>query len=144
MQTYQSLLSIPKKYFNEKFLLSTLVSRYKVKFRTWRIMADEEQIGMVTSASRPIIENGKVLVILVQFAFLSQIDKDKISKFEGHRCACISLFSRKPFRVVPDSEKPGVVKEKIRAYITAEIFRRRSFWLRKVWDSCSKAKIEVI
>jgi hypothetical protein len=143
-QEYKSLLSIPKKYLNEKLVLWMLVQRYKVKFRTWRIMADEKQIGIVTSASRPIVQNGKIGTILLQFTFLSPVDQGKVSKFEGHRTACLNLFHDKPLRVTPDPEKPGAVKETIKAYIIKEIARRQSFWLKKVWDPASTSKIEIV
>ena len=145
MQAYQSLLTISKKYLNEKFVMWMLVQRYKVKFRTWRIMADEEQIGMVTTATRPVVHNGKVTTILLQFAFLSPIDKEKISKFEGHRCACLNLFTQKPKRLVVNPDNPpGSVKEEIKFHIMEEIKRRKSFWLRKVWDTASTFKVELI
>ena len=141
---YQSLLNIPKKYMNEKFVLSMLVFKYGVKFRTWKIIADEKQIGVVTSASRPVKENGKITAILVQFAFLSPVDNNKISKFEGHRTACLNLFTQKPVRIAPDPEKPGTVKEAIKRYIIFDVNRRKSFWLRKVWDPASTTKIEIV
>jgi hypothetical protein len=143
-QQYKSLLSIPKKYLNEKFILWMLVQKYKIKFRTWKIMADEKQIGMVTTASRPIVENGKVSAVLLQFTFLSPVDQDKVSKFEGHRTACLKLFTQKPIRVATDPEKPGTVKETIKAYIIAETIKRKSFWLKKVWDEKSAAKIDIV
>ena len=141
---YQSLLNMPKKYMNEKFVLSMLVYRYNVKFRTWKIMADEKRIGVVTSASRPIKENGKITTILLQFAFLSPVDENKLSKFEGHRTACFNLFTQKPIRVIPNPEKLGSVKEAIKVHIITEIEKRKSFWMRKVWDPASAAKIEIV
>ena len=141
---YQSLLNIPKKYLNEKFMLQMFVQKYNVKFRTWKIMADAKRIGVVTSASRPIKENGKITTILLQFTFLSPVDEGKVSKFEGHRTACFNLFTQKPIRVTPDPEKLGSVKEAIKVHIITEIEKRKSFWLRKVWDPSSTAKIEIV
>ena len=143
-QPYQSLTSISKKYLSEKFLLSKLVQQYKIKFRTWRIMANEHQIGMVTSASRPIIRNGKIETILVHFSFLSPIDNDKVSKFEGHRNACIKLLTQKSYKITPDPEKPGLVKDVIKLHLLNEIFKRKSFWLREVWDNFTGAKIDIV
>jgi hypothetical protein len=129
---------------NEKFVLSMLVYRYKIKFRTWKIMADGKRIGVVTSASRPVIENGKITTILLQFTFLSPVDEDKVSKFEGHRTACFNLFAQKPIRLVVDPENPGAIKEAIKFHIIAQTAKRKSFWLRKVWDPASTAKIEIV
>lgn len=145
MQAYQSLLTISKKYLSEKFVMQMLVRGYKVKFRTWRIMAGEDQIGMVTTATRPVIQNGKVTTILLQFAFLSPVDQDKLSKFEGHRSACLNLFNQKPKRLIinPDN-KPGEIKEEIKFQIMAEIIRRKSFWLKKAWDPDSTSKVELV
>ena len=139
-----SLRFVPEKYMNEKFLLQALQTKYKIKFRTWKIMADENQIGVVTSASRPILKNGKIDMILIQFSFLSLVDFRVTSKFEGHKTACLNLLSKKSFRVIPDPENPGKVKDQIKSLIILEIAKRKSFWLRKVWDEKSTAKIEIV
>lgn len=145
MQANQTLLNIPKKYLNEKFVMWMLVQKYKIKFRTWRIIADEEQIGMVTTATRSIVQNGKMDAILLQFAFLSEVDKDKISKFEGRRSACFNLFSQPAVRVILQADsKPGMIKEEIRSCIKEEIRKRKNFWLKKAWDPASAAKVEIV
>jgi|GEM_PF-3796308 len=139
-----SLRGISEKFLNEKFLLQMLTSRYKIKYRTWKIMADGKEIGVVTTASRPIIKgkDEKIVIILLQFAFLSPVDSTSKSKFEGHKMACFNLFSKKADRVVPRT--PGDVKVQIKDHIIDEIKKRESFWLSKVWDLKSQAKIEIV
>jgi hypothetical protein len=155
---FKSLLEIPSKYLSEKFLLQMLTYKYKIKYRTWKIMSDDKQIGIVTSASRAVKEKGKVTSILLQFSFLSPVDEvekrvkiedewiDIIdgSRFEGHRSSCFNLFTQKPIRVIPNPEKPGAVKEAIKTNIILEIAKRKSFWFRKVWDPASTAIIEIV
>ena len=62
MKDGQTLLDVPRKYLNEKLVLSALVNRYGIKFRTWKVISNGNQIGVVTTASRPLKENGKILL----------------------------------------------------------------------------------